>query len=192
MQDRKRNAPNRSRLARPRLALLVLVSTLPIVAIIACNDGPPPPSGPGNVIIDDSMQDAVATLTQDATAAVVYAPQGIGAAGDGAYGLASSYASTGYADVQSPGSACSSCSCDKRVGYCLENGTSLTSTAAPIKGFCGLAKTTAPAVGCNALPAACAANPTCACILDAVQPPLPCYPECTTGGGFFDVFCPTP
>jgi hypothetical protein len=181
--------------ARRRRVFVVVVSVAlasGVGVIAACNDAPPAPSGPGNVLVDDSMQDAVAQLTQESGAPdVMYAPQGIGDAGDGGYGLDGT-ASTGYADVQSPQTACSSCKCDRRVGYCLENGTTVTFGAPPIDGFCALAKTPTPAVGCNALPAACAANPTCACILDAVQPPLGCYPECTTGGGFFDVFCPKP
>jgi len=179
---------------RRSLVGIAALAAATAIGLVACTDGPPAPSGPGNVVVDDSMQDAVATVTEDA---YISPPQGVADAGDGsATGtydmMPEAGGSTGYADVQSPMAACSSCKCDKRVGYCLENGTSLTSTAAPIQGFCGLSKTAAPAIGCNALPAACAAAPTCECILDSVQPPLGCYPECSSAAGFFDVFCAHP
>jgi hypothetical protein len=185
-----RAAPPPRRLALARGALLALGLSLPATWLfVACTDTPPP-AAPGNVVFDDSMQDAELQNNEDAS--IQYGPQGLGEAGtDGAYGLDSTYGSSGYEDVQSPQSACSSCKCDMRVGYCLENGPGLTaSTAAPVSGFCGLASTLS--IGCNALPAACASSPTCACVLDAVQPPLGCYPECTTSSGYIDVFCQNP
>jgi hypothetical protein len=176
--------------------LLIVAAAAPLVPLallVACNDGPPPPSGPGNVLIDDTMEDAVAKTYLKADGSV-YAPQGTPDAGDGGYeaSLDAAYGSTGYQDVSSPMTACSSCKCDMRVGYCLENGSSTAFTSTVVAGYCSLADTTTPAVGCNPLPAACKANPTCACVLDAVQPPLPCYPECTSDNGYIDVFCHTP
>ncbi len=172
------------------LLLSVVGSCVASAAVVglACNDSPPPPSGPGNIIIDNSMQDAVAQMSQDGS--IQYGAQGIGDAGDGA-AYFDSAASTSYIDSGSPNTACSACKCDQRVGYCLENGSSVTSNAPPQGAFCGLSRTTSPAVGCNPLPE-CDGGATCECILAHVQPPLPCYPECTSSGGFFDVFCSSP
>jgi hypothetical protein len=185
--------PNRNHRAKTpvalRAGLVALVAAGVATAPFACNDSAGPTQTPPDLLIDNTMQDAVAMYTQD-----VVAPQGAGDGGyDGTYpegSVDAPYAATGYADVQSPMTACSSCMCSEKAGYCLENGTSATFTSKVIGGYCSLSPTLA--VGCNVLPAACAAKPTCACILDNVQPPLQCYPECTESGGYFDVFCNIP
>ncbi len=179
------------------LASAVYVASLASLALVAspaylgCNDTPGPPSGPGNVLIDDSMQDAVAMLTQDSGTSDVYAPQG--ASDGGSYFDGPPGASTGYSDVQSPQAACASCTCNKKIGYCLENGSSATVTAAPYaNGACAVAPASMPSVGCNPLPAACTANPSCGCILDNVQLPSGCYAQCSNSAGYYDLYCPTP
>ncbi len=44
--------------------------------------------------------------------------------------------------------------------------------------------------GCIPLPASCAANPTCACVLGALQPQYTsCYLVCTPTPGFLSVYC---
>ena len=185
----------RSRARRPTVLGLTALAVLGVGGLTACNDAPPAPSGPGNTYIDDSMQDAVATYTQDATVSDAYAaPVG---AGDGSYGGSSDTgligASTGYEDASSPRAACSSCSCDERIGFCLENGTSKMVLGSPTDaGLCPFAAVNDLAVGCNTLPADCMANPTCECVLNVVQPPVQCYPECTTAAGYIDVYCQSP
>ncbi len=174
---------------RPARFAASLLSALPLavlalaVAMHACNDTSPP-SNPGNTLVDNSHQDAIAQVTQDVAAPATTYDGGLDALG----------ASTAYADVVSPQVACSTCTCDPRIAFCLENGTSLKVTAPPVDAACGYAPTNQLQVGCNILPPACAANPTCQCILDSVQPPLPCYPECTDPKalGYFDVFCSHP
>ena len=177
-------------LSRPVLALVV--ACLP--ALSACNDGPGAAAAPGNVIVNDSHQDAVAYLTQDVA---VIPPMG---AMDGGYPDGGAYldavaGSTGYADVQSPQSACSSCTCSNHRGFCLENGVTTTAMGAgppPPPGVCPLATFGTLAIGCNPLPIKCAGNVTCECLLDTIQPPLGCYPECTIALGYIDVFCANP
>jgi hypothetical protein len=169
------------------LGALVLLSSF-----VACNDSPGPPSGPGDNVINDTMQDAVAQLTQD-----VGAPPPQGAA-DAAYGgdgggyvdAGPMMGSTGYIDAGSPQAACSACTCGENRGFCLENGVTPTvSGAATDAGLCALAAPTALAIGCNPLPDSCP-MPSCACLLMAL--PLGCYANCTTGSGYFDVYCPNP
>lgn len=44
--------------------------------------------------------------------------------------------------------------------------------------------------GCTSLPAACSANPTCACLLMALQPLYDsCYLVCTPSPGYIEVYC---
>jgi len=190
---------HRPRATRP-LLLVAVAASLALAATaapLACNDAPGAPSAPGDIVVNATNEDAVAHHAVDAgtsgTDARAYAPQGIGEAGfDGPSLDVAATGRTGYADVQSPQAACSSCTCSDKVGFCLENGVTATVQGAGSGGQCPMAAAGAISIGCNPLPASCAANPTCACILDAVQPPATCYPECTTGNGYFDVFCAHP
>jgi hypothetical protein len=195
---RKLSTPVPLRSRALRIGLVLSLSLPPLVVLCvaaACNDTPGPATGPGDHLIDDSQQDAVVQLTQDTGIVDVnVAPQGI--AGDGGYGdggyLEAGYSSTGYMDVQSPQMACASCTCGENRGFCLENGVTPTVTgAATDAGLCALATPTTLAIGCNPLPDSCP-KPTCECILNAIQPPLGCYPECTSAAGYFDVFCAHP
>jgi hypothetical protein len=44
--------------------------------------------------------------------------------------------------------------------------------------------------GCIPLPTSCAMNPTCSCVLSALQPQyLSCYLDCTPTPGFLSVYC---
>jgi len=193
MQKLSTQIPRRGRALR--VGFVVTVSLAPLFAVSgvgACNDTPGPATGPGDNLINDTNQDAVAVLTQDTGVTDVIVPMGI--VGDGGYGMGTyleGSASTGYSDVQSPQTACSSCTCGEKRGFCLENGVTPTVTAAPEAGVCALASPTSLAVGCNPLPDSCPV-PSCACIINAIQPPLGCYPQCTDSEGFFDVYCNNP
>ena len=46
--------------------------------------------------------------------------------------------------------------------------------------------------GCNDIPSACAASPTCDCLLTALQPMYACYLVCRVPGPQFLVYCPNP
>jgi hypothetical protein len=187
---------DRSRTWRAFVAALVLGAMFTLGAVAACNDTPGAPTGPGNVLINDTNEDAVAHLSQDATVNDVYAPQGAGDAAPAYDGTFDGAAGMGYADVQSPQAACASCKCDQRVGYCLENGSTTTLTDPPPTdgGECTMGAGT-PAIGCNVLPAACASMSgqlACACVLDNIKVPNGCYAQCTTSLGYIDVYCPSP
>lgn len=176
-----------------RVGFLAGVTVLAAFALgeLGCNDTSSAPLAPGNVYVNSSMQDAVAYSTQDT--GVVVAPQG---AMDGGYADAyvdgGATGSTGYADVQSPQMACSSCACSNHRGFCLENGETKVAMGDAAPGQCPIAPVGTLSVGCNALPVKCAQDLTCQCLLDYVQPPLGCYPECTTSLGYFDIFCSHP
>jgi hypothetical protein len=187
-----------TRLIRDRVwTPLALSAVLAVVA--ACDDNPGPPSGPGNTLINDTNQDALAHPMQyyDSAVGDVYLPQG---AIDGAFygqdsGADVSYASSGYEDASSPMTACSTCTCAENHGFCLENGTSVTVTAAPPPdsgNSCAMAKGGTLSVGCNPLPEKCATDLTCECLLSVVQPPLSCYPQCSSSSGYFDIYCMNP
>ena len=170
----------------------VLVGAALVMA--ACNDAPGAASGPGNLVINQTNEPeageagAAGDAGVDATASADGGPDGGMLIYDGA---TDSLASFGYGDVQSPMAACAACTCGKTTGFCMENVATATVSGTGTAGQCPLASG-GLAIGCNPLPASCQAAPTCSCILAALQPPLPCYPECTTGNGYFDVFCSHP
>ena len=61
-----------------RVGFVVSVSLLPLFAVSgvgACNDTPGPATGPGDNLINDTNQDAVAVLTQDTGTSDSSAPQ---------------------------------------------------------------------------------------------------------------------
>ncbi len=96
--------------------------------------------------------------------------------------------------------ACNTCVCAKDTSFCFGGAT----LRAPVGGagtdagdagdagpaICPTASSASPAVGCNTLPAACAAKPTCACIIDALQPLYRCYLNCADNGSEWLVYCP--
>jgi hypothetical protein len=89
--------------------------------------------------------------------------------------------------------ACSSCACAQGTSFCFGGGSTKAPTgdggdAGPKP--CTTASTAIPEVGCNTLPAACAAKPTCACIIDTLQPSFRCYLNCQDDGKQFLVYCP--
>jgi len=178
----------------PWMAVFVAAA---LAVVPGCNDGPGPTVAPGNNVINDTHE-------PDATAPATTYDAGI----DTGSGDATVYDATGdagYSDVvigmieydaPTPSGACASCTCSESTGYCLENGASGTASAGS-GGACGVASAGALAVGCNALPAACAATPTCACVLSSMSPSLACVPDCVMqspegGTPYIDVYCPAP
>lgn len=104
-------------------------------------------------------------------------------------------------------SACDGCECAKDTSYCFAGAT----LRAPIvrgggagtdgggDGGGDAGPTTCPTssgatakLGCTTLPAECAAKPTCACIIDTLQPFYRCYLNCADDGAKWLVYCPSP
>jgi hypothetical protein len=109
-----------------------------------------------------------------------------------------------------PLTACNGCTCSGDTHFCFgggtprglagpgDGGTDEPTDASVDAGDGGLPLCPVPSnpatvqVGCNALPAACAADPTCACVLTAIQPAFRCYLVCQNTSGLPQVYCPAP
>jgi hypothetical protein len=157
-------------------------------AAVACSDSAQP-LGKGDTFTND-------TVGQD-----VYSPappQPTDGGGD-----ADAYAA--------PASPCASCTCSSAKNYCFAGGALKTArTIVPshilASGFGepdGAAEANAPpppacpilaagstSNGCIPLPSACEATPTCACVLNALQPMYACYLDCALGMDSLEVYCP--
>jgi hypothetical protein len=94
--------------------------------------------------------------------------------------------------------ACDTCVCAKDTSYCFAGAT----LRAPMGGagkdagdagppICTTSSGASATIGCTTLPAACAAKPTCACIIDALQPLYRCYLNCADDGSKWLVYCPS-
>jgi hypothetical protein len=90
-------------------------------------------------------------------------------------------------DGYSPFAFCSSCSCPAGT-YCFGGGTSFES----FNGDCheDAGADAGLAIGCQPFPPACAAQPTCECLIQALAPSMPCYPVCSITT--LIVYCPNP
>jgi hypothetical protein len=135
---------------------------------------------------------------------------------DGDDASATADSASRYADGFSPGEinlrACDGCRCSRATSYCFGGpgtervpsadggGVEPVNDAADVDAevdagpvLCPVAANAsgAPSLGCNALPAACAAKPTCACVVQALQPGFSCYLVCDETNGFL-IYCPTP
>jgi hypothetical protein len=133
-----------------------------LAGLAACSDSAKPLGHGDNLIVDnDATTGEQAPMTD--------------ASGDSPIGA--------YVDVNALPQACSTCTCDTTTQFCFGGGGS----AAPFSGTCD--QTAGPlAVGCNALPGACANEPSCPCILQALAGQLPCtYPVCSDTN--FSVSC---
>lgn len=100
--------------------------------------------------------------------------------------------------------ACNGCICSPSTSFCFAGG----STRDPVitegrdggdagdaeagPPMCPIVDAGVAAIGCNALPAACAKDRSCACILAALEPRFRCYLVCEETGGGPLVYCPHP
>lgn len=113
-----------------------------------------------------------------------------------------------------PLTACSDCACTPDTHFCFGGGASRSLSpqiadagaassdagdggdgglaACPLPGSAGGGEAGTIQVGCNNLPAECAATPTCACVLNAIQPHFQCYLVCHDPGASLLVYCPSP
>ena len=96
---------------------------------------------------------------------------------------------TPYTKADADLGACSSCVCSPSTSFCFAGATlrAAMDSGGPVP--CTVASGATPQVGCNSLPAACAAKPSCECIIAALQPMYACYLNCQAGSSWL-VYCP--
>jgi hypothetical protein len=165
------------------------VATLAVVAVglgaaWACSDSAQP-LGSGDKFVND-------TLGMDANSQPPPSPPSDATTdgnGDGYGGLVNT---------------CGDCTCDPTKNYCMSGGsriegrTSYTygsfgepdAEAGPPPAPCKILDAGATTNGCIPLPAACATNATCDCLVDTLQPYYSCYLVCSPTPGFLEVYCP--
>jgi hypothetical protein len=93
---------------------------------------------------------------------------------------------------------CAACECSAKKGFCFAGGVHFSNPppseagASDAEAACSMVGGGSAGVvnGCNALPSACTANPTCACVLDAIQTQFACYLVCSPDDGYLLVYCP--
>ncbi len=157
---------------RARSATFVLVASLFAVAA-ACSEATAP-AGKGDDFINDTDGDEMSNPQQGDDGGV----DDVFARVDSGYGPAPD----GYA----PFSWCSQCGCPAN-SYCFGGGTGYTS-------FSGVCADAAPesglAIGCQPFPPACANEPDCPCIIQALQAELSCSPVCSITDMI--AYCPNP
>ncbi len=84
-----------------------------------------------------------------------------------------------------PLAVCAQCAC---AGTTFCYGGSAYSS---FSGACDQSASTTLDVGCHPIPAGCAAEPDCVCLLQAIAPQMPCYAACADDqNGGFTVYCP--
>jgi hypothetical protein len=87
-------------------------------------------------------------------------------------------------DGYAPLVVCAQCACEGGT-YCYGGAPSMTFSA------CDQTASSRLDLGCHAIPAGCANEPDCVCLLRAFAPPMACYPVCTESPtGAFTVYCP--
>jgi hypothetical protein len=156
--------------ARPGIAVLVLVA--------ACNWTAKPIGQGDDLTVDVEASPAPPATTADAA----YGEDSPFGQSDAPYGNYSSGTSAML-------TACEQCACTSGM-YCFGGGTGsmqFSGSCGPAPGQSGLE------IGCQAMPGACANEPTCPCILAAIDPLLACVAVCVeTPAGGFTAYCPTP
>ncbi len=140
-------------------------------AAMACNgDDSSPATGNGN----DVHVDVDATTQQGP-------PSGADAGADSPFAPVegSVYSKP---DGYNPLGVCKSCACPG-TDYCFGGGTGNAT-------FGGNCNPTGFAVGCQPLPAACASDASCECLLQATAGQVPCYAVCVQNSR--TLYCPNP
>jgi hypothetical protein len=148
-----------------------------VLTIAACDAEVAPP------VVD--VHDEIAAPTTTTTAAPASQPtaEPADASTDSPYGPLDE-AGYGTAYAYSPLQVCKQCGCDAGT-YCFGGGTGFTT----FSGTC--ASGGAFGIGCQPLPAACGASPSCDCLFDNLKGKVPCYLVCT-GTSDLTAYCPTP
>lgn len=162
----------RSRATEPVASAVAVLS-----AIGACTGTSTKPLGVGDDL----------TVDVDATPAPPDPREDASAAADSPYGFLDGPYGVLGADAYDPLGACEQCACPSG-SYCAGEGIGLAAGSAA----CGpQADGGASGVGCVELPAGCANEPDCTCLLKSLGSGLSCSPVCAENGGFA-VYCPTP
>jgi hypothetical protein len=142
-------------------------------ALAGCNDSSAP-TGRGDglkVDIDGSTSPSAATEEDASIEDSPFAPV------DGQYGP--------LPDGYVPLAVCAQCDCDGST-FCYGG-----SPYATFSGTCDQTASAALGVGCHSIPAGCAVEPDCVCLLQALGGQMPCYPACADEpNGGFTIFCP--
>lgn len=95
---------------------------------------------------------------------------------DGQYGV--------LPDGYAPLAVCAQCACEAGT-YCFGGSPSVA-----FSGVCDQTASTDLAAGCHRVPAACANEPDCVCVLSALVSQTSCYPACADSvTGSFTVYC---
>jgi hypothetical protein len=158
-----------------RARALALVTSALALGLSACTSGSssPAPLGHGDDFFGLDATAAPQAPADDAGAqdGSPFAPV------DSPYGVVPD----GYA----PLAACAQCACEAGT-YCFGGAPGVV-----FSGLCDQTSSVGPAIGCHAIPAGCANEPDCVCILSGLAMQTSCYPACVepTSGGF-TVYCP--
>jgi hypothetical protein len=89
-----------------------------------------------------------------------------------------------FPDGYAPLATCGQCACEAGT-YCYGGSATMTLSVCDQTASSGLG------VGCHIIPAGCANEPDCVCLLQALATPKSCYPVCAdNGAGGFTVYCP--
>jgi len=171
---------DRSKIAWLAVGLFVAV---PFVAV-ACTNGVAP-AGTSDKIVDDTM-DGTTAPTSSATTS------GDDASDDlPVYDVALFDAGDPYSSYDGgPAAFCQSCACPTATQFCFGGGAGNETL-----GTCTNATAEAGSLltGCDPYPTACAATPTCDCLISTlVGGDYPCYPVCANYNGSLVLYCPNP
>jgi len=143
-------------------------------ALQGCS-GSSAPSGHGDdfkIDVDASSMAPSTDTAEDATADSPFAPLL-----DAHYGQ--------LPDGYAPLAVCAQCACGATT-FCYGG-----SSSTPFSGSCDQTASTALEAGCHAIPAGCAAEPDCVCLLQALAPQMSCYLACSDSqNGGFTIYCP--
>lgn len=162
---------------RPGATKLTLSALGVLCTIAACTGTSTKPLGSGDDLTVDVDATPALPDPRDEEASTLDSPYGFL---DGPYGV------YGY-DAVAPVGACEQCACPSGT-YCMGAGSGVTvspSTCGPSPDGGGGA---VMGVGCVPMPASCANEPDCTCLLTSLVGQLSCDPECVEVAGFA-VYC---
>ncbi len=162
---------------RTGATLVVVAAAIALAA--ACSEATAPTVvAPGDDLVNDSNNTDAAPMPAP--------PPDSDAQADASMDTGIVYTDGSYAPMLN---TCAACSCSATKGFCFAGGVHL-SGGPDAQPACAMVTGSTVEDGCNSLPAACAANPTCDCVLTAVQPQFQCYLVCSPDNGYLLVYCP--
>jgi hypothetical protein len=161
---------------RARVVALAVLSGF-VVAAFACSDTQPP-LGHGNDVVSDVDASAQPPPQQ----------------GDDESGADSPFARADALyppppDGYAPFAWCTQCGCPSGT-FCFGGGSGYEAFSGDCHADAGEFDGSGLAIGCYPYPSACANEPSCECVIQAVAPLMPCYPVCSITTDI--VYCPNP